>query len=207
MADMQTPKKTRKGSIFAKGRRAKETVFRGGRFKTIGGLRQPDLMRSTTRNRGKIVSKKNHDKGKDAYPQIESWTRAIQQARRELAVQGFVAVKKGQPLHTRAKEIYMNYMKSSIARGKRAKSTVFRGRKNKTSGGLQQQDLMRSKRGIIVSKKANANGKIAYKYIEGWTVAVQQARLCLGVTGFQAIQKGSPLYLKAKEIYGQIYCQ
>ena len=30
---------------------------------------------------------------------------------------------------------------------------------------------------------------------------------CLGVTGFQAIQKGSPLYLKAKEIYGQIYCQ
>ena len=51
MADMQTmepmkamqaittmkPKKTRKGSIFAKGRKAKETVFRGGKKKTIRG--------------------------------------------------------------------------------------------------------------------------------------------------------------------------
>ena len=105
------------------------------------------------------MSKKYHDKGMIAYQQIQPWTRALQQARRELAVRGFVAVKKGQPLHTRAKEIYMNCMTSSIARGKRAKSTVFRGRKNKTSGGLQQQDLRRSKRGIFVSKKANANGK------------------------------------------------
>ena len=131
----------------------------------------------------------------------------VQEARRQLGLHGLVAVKKGEPLHTRAREIYMNCMASSIARGKRAKSTVFRGRKTKTRGGLQQQDLMRSKRGIIVSKKANANGKIAYKYIEGWTVALRQARLARGVTGFQAIQKGSPLHLKAKEIYGQIYCQ
>ena len=61
---------------------------------------------------------------------------------------------------------------------------------------------MRSKRGVIVSKKASANGKIAYKYIEGWTIALQQARQALGVTGFLAVKKGSPLYTKAKEIYG-----
>ena len=73
-------------------------------MKTVGGLRQPDLMRSTTRNRGKIVSKKYHDKGKDSYPLIEPWTSAIQQARRQLGLQGFVAVKKGQPLHTRARK-------------------------------------------------------------------------------------------------------
>ena len=66
---------------------------------------------------------------------------------------------------------------------------------------------MRSKRGIIVSKKANANGKIAYKYIEGWTIVLQQARQALGVTGFLAVKKGQPLYTKAKEIYGQIYGQ
>ena len=55
---------------------------------------------------------------------------------------------------------------------------------------------------MIVSKKASANGKIAYKYIEGWTIALQQARQALGVTGFLAVKKGSPLYTKAKEIYG-----
>ena len=61
---------------------------------------------------------------------------------------------------------------------------------------------MRSKRGIIVSKKANANGKIAYTHIEGWTIALQQARQALGVTCFL----GQPLHTLAKEIYTQIYC-
>ena len=65
---------------------------------------------------------------------------------------------------------------------------------------------MRSKRGIIVSKKANANGKIAYTYIEGWTIALQQARQALGVTCFLAVKKGQPLHTLAKEIYTQIYC-
>merc|ERR1719187_723545 len=34
---------------------------------------------------------------------------------------------------------------SKIAKGKRAKSSVFRGRKAKTSGGLKKQDLIKSK--------------------------------------------------------------
>merc|ERR1711988_1951617 len=38
---------------------------------------------------------------------------------------------------------------------------------------------------------------------QGWTTAVQKARKALGVKGFQAVKKGSPLYKKAKEIYGQ----
>ena len=32
---------------------------------------------------------------------------------------------------------------------------------------------------------------------------LQKARKALGVKGFQAVKKGSPLYKKAKELYGQ----
>ena len=68
--------------------------------------------------------------------------------------------------------------------GKRAKSIVFRGCKTKTRGGLQQHDLMRSKRGIIARAgnhrqqegQRQERGIIAYTYIEGWTIALQQAR-------------------------------
>ena len=92
---------------------------------------------------------------------------------------------------------------SIIAKGKYARSVVFRGNKTKTPGGLKKTDLMKSKTGKIVSKKANANGKKAYAHIKGWTTAVQKARKALGVKGFQAVKKGSPLYKKAKELYGQ----
>merc|ERR1712023_550782 len=92
---------------------------------------------------------------------------------------------------------------SIIAKGKYARSVVFRGNKEKTPGGLKKTDLMRSKTRKIVSKKANANGRKAYAHIKGWTTAVQKARKALGVKGFQAVKKGSPLYKKAKELYGQ----
>ena len=93
--------------------------------------------------------------------------------------------------------------KSVIAKGKRAKTSVFRGTKAKTQGGLKKSDLTRSKSGKVVSKKQNAAGKRAYKHIRGWTVAVQKARKALGVKGFCAVKKGSALYRKAKELYGK----
>merc|ERR1711959_468150 len=92
---------------------------------------------------------------------------------------------------------------SKIAKGKLAKLVVFRGNKEKTPGGLKKTDLMKTKTGRVVSKKAHANGKKNYANIKGWTTAVQKARKALGVKGFQAVKKGSPLYKKAKEIYGQ----
>merc|ERR1711881_342055 len=92
---------------------------------------------------------------------------------------------------------------SKIAKGSMARSVVFRGTKEKTASGLKKTDLMKSRTGKIVSKKAHANGKKAYALIKGWTVAVQKARKALGVKGFQAVKKGSPLYKKAKELYGQ----
>merc|ERR1719191_1412495 len=91
---------------------------------------------------------------------------------------------------------------SKIAKGKRAKSVVFRGTKAKTVGGLTKSDLVKNKRGLIVSKKRQAKGKALYsKFAKKWISSVQQARKALGLKGFVAIKKGSPLYNKAKGFY------
>merc|ERR1719478_1188543 len=77
---------------------------------------------------------------------------------------------------------------SKFAKGKMAKSVVFRGNKTATTGGLTKANLTKNKNGKIVSKKMSANGKKAYARIKGWILAVK---------------KGTPLYKKAKEFYGQ----
>merc|ERR1719433_1579420 len=91
---------------------------------------------------------------------------------------------------------------SKIAKGRRfAKAKVFRGTKAKTAGGLTKRDLVQNKYGKIVSKRLRANGKKFYSNLKGWTVACQKAKEALGVKGFVAIKKGTPLYKKAKEFY------
>merc|ERR1719359_1937285 len=90
---------------------------------------------------------------------------------------------------------------SKIAKGRFAKALVFRGSKAKTSGGITATALTKNKNGRIVSKKQSAQGKKAYANIKGWTVAVQKARKALGVKGFVAVKKGTPLYKKAKELF------
>merc|ERR1711869_66457 len=85
---------------------------------------------------------------------------------------------------------------SKIAKGKMARSVVFRGTKEKTLGGLTKSDLVQNKRGKIATKKQAAAGKKAYANIKGWTVAVQKARKALNVKGFVAVKKGTPLYNK-----------
>merc|ERR1712159_264671 len=90
---------------------------------------------------------------------------------------------------------------SKVAKGRFAKSVVFRGTKAKTVGGLTKTDLVENKRGKIVSKKSLAHGKKMYANIKGWTAAVQKARKALNVKGFVAVKKGSPLYKKAKEFF------
>merc|ERR1712014_97344 len=95
--------------------------------------------------------------------------------------------------------------KSKIAKGKRGKSSFFRGTKEKTVGGLKKSDLMKNKNGKVVSKKSNAAGKKAFKNIKGWTAAVNKARKALGIKGFCAVggksSKGQALYKKAKSFY------
>merc|ERR1719377_16300 len=82
--------------------------------------------------------------------------------------------------------------KSVIAKGKRARLSVFNGTFQKTKTGLKKSDLMKNKA-----------GRKAYLRIKGWTAAVTKARKALGVKGFLAVKKGTPLYKKAKEFYGQ----
>merc|ERR1711920_919007 len=95
--------------------------------------------------------------------------------------------------------------KSVIAKGKRGKSSVFRGTKEKTQGGLKKSDLMKNKNGKVVSKKSHNAGKRAYKNVSAWTKAVSRARKALGVKGFCAVggksAKGQALYKKAKSFY------
>merc|ERR1711981_1379524 len=90
---------------------------------------------------------------------------------------------------------------SKIAKGKFSRAVVFAGSKAKTYTGLTKADLIKNKRGKIVTKKSSAAGKKNFANIKGWTVAVQKARKALGVKGFVAIKKGSALYKKAKELY------
>merc|ERR1719350_1694874 len=85
-----------------------------------------------------------------------------------------------------AMKMKMKAMKVSvIARGKRAKSSVFRGSKVKTSGGLKKTDLKKNKDGKVVSIKSSNRGKKGYaKTIGKWTSACQKARKTLNIKGF-----------------------
>merc|ERR1719246_200478 len=93
---------------------------------------------------------------------------------------------------------------SKIAKGKMSRATVFKGNKEKTKTGLTKAMLVKSKSGKIVTKKSSAAGKKAYKNIQGWTKAVQQAKKALGVTGFLIVggktAAGKALYAKAKAV-------
>merc|ERR1711992_381090 len=95
---------------------------------------------------------------------------------------------------------------SIIAKGKRARASVFRGSKVKTSGGMTKDKLTKNKSGRIVSKAASARGKRNYANsgIKAWADAVKAARKALNLTGFVAIggksATGKALYAKAKAL-------
>merc|ERR1712157_570460 len=77
---------------------------------------------------------------------------------------------------------------SKIAKGKRARAVVFAGNKEKTSGGMTKDQLVKSKTGRIVSKKASARAKKAYATspLKKWMEAMKQARKQLNIKGFCA---------------------
>merc|ERR1719462_887925 len=96
---------------------------------------------------------------------------------------------------------------SVIAKGKRAKASVFRGTKEKTATGLKKSDLMVSKSGKVVTKKQNKRGKEVYvkNGLAKFTKAVMAARKPLGIKGFVPIggktAKGQALLKKARSLY------
>lgn len=107
------------------------------------------------------------------------------------------ASKKGKAMKLKV----MKVMKRKIASGKHAKARVWKGRFEKTAGGLTKDHLTKSKAGKIVSKKRQLLGHKAYGNLKGWVEAFKKARAQLGVTGFVVLKTGSPLYLATKELY------
>merc|ERR1719148_647957 len=84
--------------------------------------------------------------------------------------------------------------KSKIAAGKLAKALVLRGAREKTSGGLRRSQIMKNKRGKVVSKMKSEMSRKKYKgsKFEAWMKAVAAARKELGITGFVALNGKTP---------------
>merc|ERR1712025_199430 len=103
------------------------------------------------------------------------------------------------------KKVMVKKKASIIAKGKMAKSAVFRGTKAKTVGGLKKTDLIKSKRGKVVSKKSSLHGEKAYKNVSKWTAATVKARKELKLKGFVPCggntARGKALLAKARSYY------
>ena len=65
---------------------------------------------------------------------------------------------------------------SKVAKGKTAKARVFRGTKERTSGGLKKSDLIKNARGKVVSRKKSnlAKSHRGGKFISKWGKAVKK---------------------------------
>merc|ERR1740121_1001990 len=111
------------------------------------------------------------------------------------------------------KKMAMKAMKMSAMKKKMAmkvskvgkKFSVFKGIKVRTKGGLKKSDLKKSKSGKIVSAKASAAGKKAFKNISKWNEATKKARKALGLKGFVACggksKAGQAFLAKARSFY------
>merc|ERR1719390_270422 len=80
----------------------------------------------------------------------------------------------------------MKAMKKKPVSAKLAKRHAFFGKIDKTKTGLKKSDLVQTKTGRIVSKKASQRAKAS-----PWIAAVKQARKDLKIKGFCAIKKAS----------------
>merc|ERR1740138_1376083 len=114
------------------------------------------------------------------------------------------AAQRGGPAKKAMKGVMKRKSISTIGRGRLAKALVLRGSKVKTTGGLKAEDLMKNKRGKVVSKRQSALGKRRFKNIEAWVQAHMAARNALHVNGWCAVNgktvQGKAIYVKAKAI-------
>merc|ERR1719510_2494613 len=97
---------------------------------------------------------------------------------------------------------------SKVARGRFRKALVFRGSKQKTSGGLTRESLIKNKNGRIVNKAASARAKKTMPpAFRAFGEAVKKARKELGITGFCPVggktAQGKALHAKVKSILGK----
>merc|ERR1712064_86719 len=101
---------------------------------------------------------------------------------------------------SRKKRVVRRRKARKSIRGTRAQ--VFRGtrQKVKTTGHVKS-DLMKNKRGKIVSKAAHKSGRKSYRNIKSWTMAFTQARKNLKLKGFVPCKKGSKFYKECMRLY------
>merc|ERR1712165_378157 len=97
---------------------------------------------------------------------------------------------------------------SKIAKGKLGRSQVFRGRKEKTTGGLTKATLIKNKEGKIVSKAASLRAKKNMSpAFKAFADACKKARKDLGIKGFCPVggktAQGKALHAKVKSILGK----
>ncbi|CAJ1455613.1 unnamed protein product [Effrenium voratum] len=101
------------------------------------------------------------------------------------AMKAMKAMKAKKVKATKLMKVMKKKAVSQIAKGRVAKALVFKGRKEKTRvGNFHQTDLMKNKRGKIVTIKKHEAGMKQYHQISAWTDAVRKAREELGMTGF-----------------------
>merc|ERR1711994_624248 len=115
---------------------------------------------------------------------------------------------KGMKAAMKAMKVMKKRAASKIARGKNRKGLVFRGLKQKTSGGLTKESLIKNKHGRIVNKAASARAKKTMSpAFKAFGEATKKARKELGITGFCPVggktAQGKALYAKVKSILGK----
>jgi len=88
---------------------------------------------------------------------------------------------------------------------KMIKAIAFRGGDTDGATSLRKEDLMKNSAGRIVSKRKSEAAKKRFQDptsgIGKWTLAVKRAREELGLQGFVAVKKGTPVYDRARELY------
>ena len=85
------------------------------------------------------------------------------------------------------------------SRSKKSRSTAYRFSVRVKKPKSAKKSMKRSSKKSMKrsSKKKSSNKGVS------WFGAVAKARKELGITGFVAIKKGTPLYKRSKEIYGK----
>merc|ERR1712154_323301 len=105
---------------------------------------------------------------------------------------------------TRRKKVVRRRRRARKVSVRGSKWQVFRGTRQKTkTSGQTKADLMKNKRGKIVSKAKSRQGMKIYKKngLSKWTNALMKARKNLKIKGFMPCKKGSKLYKETMRLY------
>merc|ERR1712154_338352 len=105
---------------------------------------------------------------------------------------------------TRRKKVVRRKRRARKVSIRGSRIQVFRGTRQKTAtSGQTKADLMKNKRGKVISKKKYNQGKRVYKMngLSKWTKAFMQARKNLKIKGFVPCKKGTKLYKETMRLY------